>query len=381
MFTTVTTCLQSVAWTLCPQGYRSASLVWVAPLRWLILGCRSTLWSSVWLLVWLSVSYAQVTTTITSDGALGTKVTPADRVYEITGGRRPSGGANLFHSFDRFTVGTGDTAHFIGESGIDNIIGRVTGPEASMIDGKLKSDASLYLLNPQGMMFGPNATLDINGSFYGSTADVLRFADGAEFSTRLSEKSTLTVAPPAAFGFLNDNPSDMQVTGSNLAIENGTLSIIGGDLSIAGDASIYTPGGQINLVGVASPGEVVVDEVKKHPNISVDGFSKLGKIKITAGSKIDVSSASHGSGTVVVRGGRLKIIQAKIVAETKGTTDGQPMAIDVQVDENITLDKNARISTNGSGGGDSGNISVSAQNVNILFSPVGLKQDSRYLEQ
>jgi filamentous hemagglutinin family protein len=158
------------------------------------------------------------------------------KVQEITGGARPEAGPNLFHSFHRFNVGTGDTAHFIGLPGIENIIGRVTGPEASRIDGTLQADARLFLLNPQGILFGPSATLNINGSFHASTADVLRFADGAEFSTRLSEKSTLTVAAPSAFGFLRANPTGIAMEGSHLEVPEGeTLSMIGGDIAIMGD--------------------------------------------------------------------------------------------------------------------------------------------------
>src|SRR5688572_23932993 len=80
------------------------------------------------LLLW-GGSRAQVTTTITPDRTLGTQVNQNGKVQEITGGARPEAGPNLFHSFHRFNVGTGDTAHFIGLPGIENIIGRVTGPE------------------------------------------------------------------------------------------------------------------------------------------------------------------------------------------------------------------------------------------------------------
>jgi filamentous hemagglutinin family protein len=152
------------------------------------------------LLVSLAVSDAQVPSVITPDGTLGTAVTPDGRVFNITGGTRPDQGPNLFHSFGQFDVGTGDTAHFVGQSGIENIISRITGGSASLIDGRLQSDASLFLLNPSGLLFGPNATLDVNGSFHASTADVLRFADGAAFSAQLNAKSTLTVAAPLAFG-------------------------------------------------------------------------------------------------------------------------------------------------------------------------------------
>jgi filamentous hemagglutinin family protein len=128
---------------------------------------------------------AQVPTSITSDGTMGTVITQQGNVFNIAVGTRPGQGPNLFHSFGQFDVGHGHIAHFVGQAGIENIIGRITGGHASHIDGRLQSDATLFLLNPSGWMFGPSATLDINGSFHVSTADVLRFADGAAFSAHL----------------------------------------------------------------------------------------------------------------------------------------------------------------------------------------------------
>src|SRR5262249_10924552 len=152
----------------------------------------------------------------TPDGTLGTVVTQSGTVHNITGGTRPGNGPNLFHSFDRFNVGTNDTASFSGPTGIVNILSRVTGGHQSVIDGRLQSTlpgANLYLLNPSGVLFHPNASLDIKGSFHVSTADYLRFADGATFSTHLGGKSTLTMAPPAAFGFLGNTPAPITIQG------------------------------------------------------------------------------------------------------------------------------------------------------------------------
>ena len=126
---------------------------------------------SLLLCLWLAVSQAQVTTALRPDGTLGTTVTRNGNVYAITGGTRPGNGANLFHSFDRFSVGTRDIASFTGpQSGITNILSRVTGGQRSDIDGQLRTDgqlrdegANLYLLNPAGVLFGSKASLDITG--------------------------------------------------------------------------------------------------------------------------------------------------------------------------------------------------------------------------
>src|SRR5712691_4991902 len=172
--------------------------------------CSLLLSTGLLLGVLLASGQAQVPTAIRPDGTLGTAVTQSGNVYNIMGGTRPGNGPNLFHSFDRFSVGTNDTARFSGPSGIENILSRVTGGQQSVIDGRLQSTipgANLYLLNPSGVLFGPNATLDVSGSFHVSTADYLRFADGATFSAHLGQESTLTVAPPAAFGFLGSTPA------------------------------------------------------------------------------------------------------------------------------------------------------------------------------
>ena len=107
----------------------------------------------------LKFSYA-FSTTITSDGTMGTMVTQDGKVYNIDGGTAK--GSNLFHSFGLFSVGTGDAASFNGPSGIENILSRVTGGQQSMIDGLLRSTipgANLYLLNPAGVLFGPMQVL------------------------------------------------------------------------------------------------------------------------------------------------------------------------------------------------------------------------------
>jgi filamentous hemagglutinin family protein len=145
---------------------------------------RLTLSSLLLLWVLLAVSHAQ----LTLDGSLGPRgplTGPDSRIGAELGQIR---GGNLFHSFGAFNVPTGGSATFTGPTGTTNILSRVTGGQPSMIDGRLRSEilgANLYLLNPSGVLFGPNASLDVCGSFHVSTADVLRLADGAQFFTNL----------------------------------------------------------------------------------------------------------------------------------------------------------------------------------------------------
>ncbi len=112
-------------------------------------------------------------------------------------------GSNLLHSFDQFSITSGASATFTGPNIIDNIIARVTGVTPSRIDGLLRSeiiDADLFLLNPNGIMFADGAQVDIDGSLYLSTAHTVRFEDGSLLAISDTGKSTLTTAPPRAFG-------------------------------------------------------------------------------------------------------------------------------------------------------------------------------------
>src|SRR3954468_12353232 len=175
---------------------------------------------------------------IITDGSVGPKVSLSGSSVEIGADLGTRTGANLFHSFEKFGIATGQTATFTGPGDIRNVISRVTGGEVSNIDGKVAStvgQADLYFLNPAGVMFGPNAQLDVHGSFHVSTAHELRFADGARFSALDKTGSGLTVAPPEAFGFLDRPPGRIAVDQSQLQLKPGkTLSLVGGDLTIDG---------------------------------------------------------------------------------------------------------------------------------------------------
>jgi len=308
------------------------------------------------------ITFSHAASTITSDGTMGTTINQAGNIYNINGGTIK--GTNQFHSFGLFSVWTGDTASFNGPSWIANIIGRITGGQQSIIDGTLRSTitrANLYLLNPYGVLFGPNASLDVSGSFHVSTADYLRMTDGAKFYADLGKQSTLSTAPVAAFGFLSNTPAPISIQESYLEVPEGkTLSIIGGDINITGGPTgwLLAPSGRINIASVASPGEVIPVESRIAPDLQMSSFDRLGNINLSNLAYLDVSSIS-GSGTVVIRGGKLLIENSSIVADTLGDIDGAKKGIDIGIKEDLVAN-GTLIEASTSGIGQGGDIVINS---------------------
>lgn len=204
--------------------------------------CLSTLVAGSFLGVWYSTAPAW--SQVLPDSTLGTErsiVVPgiqSDRglIDRIDGGAIRGG--NLFHSFSDFNVNTGQRVYFANPSSISNIIGRVTGNTLSNIDGTLGvlGAANLFLINPNGVVFGPNARLDIRGSFTASTAERILFPNGYGFSaTTPDAPPLLTVNAP--LGLASWLPTSGTVVSSGNLAAGQDLALVGANLNLQGHVS------------------------------------------------------------------------------------------------------------------------------------------------
>lgn len=157
---------------------------------------------------------------LTFDGSLGpTGSLAGDMLVDQRFGTLA--GSNLFHSFEHLSVNAGESLHFAADAGlVERIIGRVTGFEATLLDGPVSADADLFVINPNGVVFGADASFDPSVVIEFEAADTLFFDDGSVFRVRdVDAAASLSIAHPDSFGFVSIATDDSLAPGEDLLVE------------------------------------------------------------------------------------------------------------------------------------------------------------------
>ncbi len=303
-------------------------------------------------------------------------VTPINsREDRIDGGA--ARGRNLFHSFQDFNVGQGRGVLFANPTGIENIMSRVTGNNPSNILGELGvlGQANLFLLNPNGIIFGPNANLDIGGSFLSSTANTVLFEDGQEFTALKSQgKPILAINTPLGLKFGN-RPAALNIRGARLAVDRGqSLLLAGGNINIE-DARLIARGGRIELSSLATAGDF---DLTERSELKTTNEARKSDITLS-GTKVDVAAAGEGYISFDARNIDISdnsSLEAGI-AQDQGRPGAQAGDIDLNANEDIFIQRQSRVA-NGVGGkvvdpipeepqaiGNGGDINLRAKTVTI----------------
>jgi filamentous hemagglutinin family protein len=336
------------------------------------------------ILFWLLASQ-QIAAEIIPDTTLpvNSTVTPQDNIRVIEGGTRR--GDNLFHSFKEFSFSvltgdtTGDTAFFNNDSAVRNIITRVTGGSGSNIDGIIRanSTANLFFLNPNGIIFGQNASLQIGGSFIGSTANSLKFADGTEFSATAPQTSPLlTVSVPLGLQF-GSNPGD--IVNQSQASPNGTvnsvdlpiglqvqsgrtLALVGGNVSLE-SGNLTAPGGRIELGSVAGGSLVNLSEIETGYALGYADVQNFDDIQLSQGTIVDASGESGGA--IQLQGRNITLTgDSQVFSNTLGAGTGETLTINAA--ESVKLSGDAtRLSTSTLSTGAAGNLTIETRKLTV----------------
>ncbi|MEO0838929.1 MAG: S-layer family protein [Cyanobacteria bacterium J06643_5] len=261
------------------------------------ISCNLKIVSYTALMGLLQFSFARsISAQITPDNTLGNSPSVVNNQnlnnLLIEGGLRNN--SNLFHSFQEFNINQGQRAYFNNPQGINNIITRITGNNPSNINGVLgvNGAANLFLINPKGIIFGQGSSLDIKGSFFGSTADSINFSDGSIFSAvEPNIPQLLQINVPLGLQYGN-NPAPITLQQANLRIKpNQFLGLIGGNIN-SDNSSLTAPGGTVQLAGLSSAGIVNLNDLK---SLSFSEDTQFSDISLINKSNINVAAADNGN--------------------------------------------------------------------------------------
>ncbi|MFG6097840.1 filamentous hemagglutinin N-terminal domain-containing protein [Leptothoe sp. ISB3NOV94-8A] len=296
----------------------------------------------------------------------------------ITGGTIDSTGRNLFHSFSEFSVPAGSTVTFDHDPALVNILARVVNGPLSMIEGTIRtdvtSDTNLFLINPQGIMFGPQGSLDLGGSFVATTADAIQFGDQGSFSTTEinSDLVRLTVNPSALlFSQSAPQPIINQSTALNptsfsfgLSVqENNSLLLVGGDVIIEKSSPtnfsggiITAPSGRVELGGVKGTATVGLDIDSGSISLSYPDDVPLADVILDRG-RLNISnsltSVDRSAGSLVIRANSISFVNRSAIDSATSGPDNAGNIL-LYANESVTFDGGGiSVSTRGSGNGGS----------------------------
>jgi filamentous hemagglutinin family protein len=318
------------------------------------------------------------------------RVTRAGNRAVITEGTRR--GRNLFHSFREFSVAPGEAASFQGvDSSITNIFTRVTGSNLSRINGLIEviqsdnriSPANFFLLNPNGIIFGKNASLQIGGSFIATTADSINFADGIQFSAvRPQANPLLTVSAPIGLQF-GPNPGAIfnrsiapQVDEAGNSLEDSfgfpvaglivgpdqMLALVGGNVTLTGRSSIRTNGGRIEIGSVAGRGQVSLTPIFQGWDLGYEAVDKFGDVRLSDVLQLNASGATGGAIQIQARQIRMRD-SLTFSASTSPTQIGGVLLLSAT--DSIVVEQNSLLSTSTFGSERAGDINLMTKQLTV----------------
>jgi filamentous hemagglutinin family protein len=286
-------------------------------------------------------------------------------------------GQNLFHSFQEFNISPDRAAFFLIPNGtIQNVFARVTGRNLSQIDGILAtrldgsfaaSNANLFLMNPNGIIFGPGAQLDVGGSFVATTANAIQFGESGLFSASQPASSNLLSINPSAFLFnAIANRAGIE-SRANLRVPDGySLSLLGGTVTLDG-GGLFAPGGRVELGGVALSGTVGLVQIGNTLHLNFP--ENLLRTNIYLNNQSGIDTIADNSGDIVIYSHHFTMsnrsgIGTGIVSDS-GSPDSRSGDIVIDATGAVTIANDSFV-VNAVEIGSAGNIRILGQSIELI---------------
>jgi filamentous hemagglutinin family protein len=318
---------------------------------------------------------------ITPDASLGAEgsiVQPRNGFDAITGGA--ARGTGLFHSFSQFDINNPSGAYFLVRPEVQNIFARVTGNQGSVINGAIgtridntelsPSSASLFLLNPNGILFGPNAKLDLGGAFLATTASSIQFGNQEFSAVNPQAAPLLTINVPTGLQF-GQTVGPIEVSGAtfNPGLEK-SLSLVGGDVRIS-NSTVATISGQLDIGAVGGSETVALQPIKNGWVVSYAGVKNFQDIQLNQST---IAPGANNVGDIAIMPGNLQL-QGRQINLTSGSIlfyayqnvnkkDVNPGQVILNASNGITIDSSGVLSL-GDGSLSTANISLNANTIII----------------
>lgn len=334
------------------------------------------------------------------DGSLGTPgAAPTDPgsgfvvVEEGRGQTVASGGrSHLFHSFSQFDVGANDTVEFQTADGIDTILSRITDSGPSTVAGDLRVRSAtgigapdVFLLNPNGILFNGSTRLDLAGAFVASTAQAVRFADGATFSTvDTAAPLPTTAAMPEALVFGSGTAGEIDFDVARVQTFSGSdrekavsLTFVGRTVRATGLGGVIADDATVQIAAAGSAAvEIPLDLTAVAARGEATGAIRLDGDASTF--SIQTNSTLPDQGRVVIRGGELVMRNAQILSGGDGAQGAETVAVDLGLGGALTLEgSSTRIDSRSSAVSGPGGIRIEAARVEVgAGASIGLTQNN-----
>ncbi|MBD2077173.1 filamentous hemagglutinin N-terminal domain-containing protein [Phormidium sp. FACHB-592] len=322
-------------------------------------------------------SRSSVLAQVTPDGTLNTTVNAAGNRFTITNGT--ARGNNLFHSFGQFSIPRGGSATFdlLNAPNITTIFSRVTGGSTSNINGLIQTissnnRASLFLMNPSGIIFGPNARLDIRGSFIATTANGVEFSNQGFFSlaSNPDDLPLLTVNPSALlFNQIAAQPIINRSTANStgLTVDRGqSLLLVGGDVRLD-KGRLTAPEGRVELGGVAGVGTVGLSVNGSDLRLSFADSAARADISLINGAVVNANGTRGGS--IQVHGRAVTLSEgAWMTNSTLGAGTGGDLSVNATESVQLsgtTASGPGGLFTQTFGTGDAGDLTIQTRQLMI----------------